>query len=56
MRAKRWMAGAVLVFSLLGAAEGAGLLRPPETAPPAPEVQSPVPGAGTVAAALPNLV
>ncbi len=42
MRAKRWMAGAVLVFSLLGAAEGAGLLRPPETAPPAPEVQSPV--------------
>ncbi len=36
----RWIAGAVLVLSLLGAAEGAGLLRPAETAPAAPEVQS----------------
>ena len=34
--------GPVLALSLLGVAEGAGLLRPPETAPPAPEVQSPV--------------
>ncbi|MBI4413966.1 MAG: hypothetical protein HY576_06295 [candidate division NC10 bacterium] len=38
----RWMPGAVLVLALLVAAEGAGLLRPPETAPPAPEVESPV--------------
>lgn len=38
----RWIAGVVLVLSLLGAAEGAGLLRPKETAPPAPDVQSPV--------------
>jgi len=34
--------GPVLALSLLGVAEGAGLLRPPETAPPAPEVQIPV--------------
>ncbi len=41
-KSKRLMAGAVLVLALLGAVEGAGLLRPPETAPPAPEVESPV--------------
>jgi hypothetical protein len=37
-----WVASAVLGLSLLGAAEGAGLLGPPETATPAPEVESPV--------------
>jgi hypothetical protein len=37
-----WLAGAGLVLALLGAAEGAGLLGPPETATPAPEVESPV--------------
>ena len=31
-----------MVLALLGAAEGAGLLRPAETAPAAPEVESPV--------------
>ncbi len=38
----RWMAGAAMVLALLGAAAAADLLRPPETAPPAPEVESPV--------------
>ena len=42
MTATRWVAGPVLALSLLTAPEGAGLLRPPETAPPAPEVESPV--------------
>lgn len=42
MTVARWVAGPVLALSLLGAAEGVGLLRPPETAPAAPEVESPV--------------
>ena len=37
-----WLAGAGLVLARLGVAEAADLLGPPETAPPAPEVESPV--------------
>ena len=42
MRAARWVVAAGVVLSLVGATEGAGLLRPPETAPAAPDVESPV--------------
>lgn len=42
MSAKAWIAGAVLGLSVLGAVEGAGLLRPPHGAPAAPEVESAV--------------
>jgi hypothetical protein len=41
MRTKEWVAAAVLGLSVLGAA-GAGLLRAPDGAPAAPEVESPV--------------
>ncbi|HEU5394169.1 MAG TPA: hypothetical protein VFV36_05145 [Candidatus Methylomirabilis sp.] len=41
MTALRWVAGPVLALSLQGAAEGAGLLQAPETAPVAPAVESP---------------
>ncbi|MBI3002832.1 MAG: hypothetical protein HYY54_04275 [candidate division NC10 bacterium] len=42
MTATGWVAGPILALSLLGAAEGVGLLRPPDGAPAAPEVESPV--------------
>lgn len=42
MTATGWVVGPILTLSLLGAAEGVALLRPPETAPAAPEVESPV--------------
>lgn len=42
MRTQGWVAGAVLGLSVLGTVAGAGLLRAPDGAPVAPDVESPV--------------